>query len=141
MKGLKITFATLALTLFANISMAQDEVKRTPDDKAKRQTERMAEKLTLTPEQKEKVGEINLSILQKNEAIRADQKLSEEAKKEAVERNNVARASMIKPLLNAEQLRKFEEMETNHNTKVETGKVSKPTNVQKAKPNTMNTNH
>lgn len=110
MKTLKITLATLALTLFANFSMAQQESK-TPEEIAANHTEKLAEKLLLTPDQKAQVAEINLAIVRKNEAVKADKNMSEETRTQSIQGNNDARIQMIKPILNAEQLVKFEEME------------------------------
>lgn len=100
----------MALTLFANFSMAQE----TPiEERVAAQTQAMAEKLSLTPEQKAQVGDINLAIARKNEAVRNDASMSEETKQQSYKGNKDARAQMIKPLLNADQLKTFEEMEAN----------------------------
>ncbi len=113
MKSLKITFAALTLTLFANVSIAQDQngEKKTPEERATAQTEKMSKKLLLSPEQKTQVYDINLAIDQKNEAVRADKNMSEETRKASIQGNNDARKDMIKAILNPEQLKKFEELE------------------------------
>ncbi len=113
MKSLKITFAALTLTLFANVSIAQEQngEKKTPEERATAQTEKMSEKLLLSPEQKTQVYDINLAIDQKNEAVRADKNMSEETRKASIHGNNEARKDMIKAILNPEQLKKFDEME------------------------------
>ncbi len=113
MKNLKITFAALTLTLFANVSIAQDQNgdKKTPEERATAQTEKMSEKLLLSPEQKTQVYDINLAIDQKNEAVRTDKNMSEETRKASIQGNNDARKDMIKAILNPEQLKKFEELE------------------------------
>ncbi len=108
MKTLKITLATLSLTLFANFSMAQEA---TADEKAAKQTEAMAAKLTLTPDQKAQIADINLAIARKNEAVKNDAAMSEETKKQSYQGNKDARVQMIKPLLTPEQVKMFEEME------------------------------
>lgn len=120
MKNLKLSIAAFALTIFANVAVAQHEPALTAEQKAAKQTEKMSEKLLLSPEQKAKVAEINLAIVQKNEAVRNDANLSPETKKESIKGNNEARAQMIKALLNPEQLKKFEEMEANREEKAAT---------------------
>ena len=119
MRSLKITFAALTLTLFANVSLAQDQNgdKKTPEERATAQTEKMSEKLLLSPEQKVQVYNINMAIDQKNEAIRSDKNMSEETKKASLKGNNDARKDMIKAILNPEQLKKFEEMEANRDAR------------------------
>lgn len=121
MKSLKITFAALTLTLFANVSIAQDQngEKKTPEERATAQTEKMSQKLLLSPEQKVQVYEINLAIDQKNEAVRADKNMSEETRKASMQGNNEARKDMIKAILNPEQLKKFEEMEVKRDARFE----------------------
>jgi len=119
MKSLKITFAALTLTLFANISIAQEQngEKKTPEERATAQTEKMSEKLLLSPEQKTQVYDINLAIDQKNESVRNDKNMSEETKKASLKGNSDARKDMIKAILNPEQLKKFEEIEANRDTR------------------------
>lgn len=135
MKNLKLSIAAFALTLVANVAVAQQKPNSTPEERAAHQTEKMSEKLLLTPEQKAKVSEINLAILQKNEAIRNDQNLTPETKKESVKGNNEARVQMIKAILTPEQLQKFEEMEANREEKAANRPgiermQSKPVNIQ-----------
>lgn len=135
MKNLKLSIAAFAMTLVANVAVAQQKPNSTPEERAAHQTEKMSEKLLLTPEQKAKVSEINLAILQKNEAIRNDQNLTPETKKESVKGNNEARAQMIKAILTPEQLQKFEEMEANREEKAANRPgiermQSKPVNIQ-----------
>lgn len=122
MKSLKITFAALTLTFFANISIAQEQngEKKTPEEKATAQTEKMSEKLLLSEDQKVLVYDINLAIDQKNETIRADKQMSEETRKASIQGNNQARKDMIKAILNPEQLKKFEEIEIQREARQET---------------------
>ena len=119
MRGLKITFAAFTLTLFANVSIAQDQNgdKKTPEERATAQTEKMSEKLLLSPEQKVQVYNINIAIDQKNESVRNDKNMSEETKKASLKGNNDARKDMIKAILNPEQLKKFEEMDANRDAR------------------------
>ena len=113
MKSLKLTLAALTFTLFANVSIAQqgENDKKTPEERATAQTDKMSEKLLFSPEQKSQVYDINLAIDRKNEAVRSDKNMSEETRKASIQGNNEARKDMIKAILNPEQLKKFEEME------------------------------
>jgi Spy/CpxP family protein refolding chaperone len=74
------------------ISFAQNRQKLTPDEKAKRQTEQMKEKLNLTVEQEKQVYDINLKHIQK----------SEEEQKAHIERQK-QRSSEIEAILTPEQ--------------------------------------
>lgn len=136
MKSLKITFAALTLTLFANVSIAQDQngEKKTPEERATAQTEKMSEKLLLSPEQKTQVYDINLAIDQKNEAVRTDKNMSEETRKASIQGNNDARKDMIKAILNPEQLKKFEEIEMKRDARNETKLVKKDIKMMEQKP-------
>jgi protein CpxP len=136
MKNLKITFAALTLTLFANLSIAQDQngEKKTPEQRATAQTEKMSEKLLLSPEQKVQVYDINLAIDKKNEAVRNDKNMSEETRKASIQGNNDARKDMIKAILNPEQLKKFEEIEMKRDARNETKLVKKDIKMMEQKP-------
>lgn len=136
MKSLKITFAALTLTLFANLSIAQDQngEKKTPEQRATAQTEKMSEKLLLSPEQKVQVYDINLAIDKKNEAVRNDKNMSEETRKASIQGNNDARIDMIKAILNPEQLKKFEEIEMKRDARNETKLVKKDIKMMEQKP-------
>jgi protein CpxP len=136
MKNLKITFAALTLTLFANVSIAQDQNgdKKTPEERATAQTEKMSEKLLLSPEQKTQVYDINLAIDQKNEAVRTDKNMSEETRKASIQGNNDARKDMIKAILNPEQLKKFEEIEMKRDARHEAKFIKNDVKIMEQKP-------
>jgi hypothetical protein len=95
MKYIKILIASL---LLSTSLMAQ----KSPEERATMQTEKMATELSLTPDQKEKIQQINLGIVQKNEGVR-NSEMSEEEKKKALKMNNDARESMFKEVLTSEQ--------------------------------------
>lgn len=136
MKSLKITFAALTLTLFANVSIAQDQngEKKTPEERATAQTEKLSEKLLLSPDQKIQAYDINLAIDQKNEAVRADKNMSEETRKASIQGNNDARKEMIKAILNPEQLKKFEELEVKRDARLENRSKKADFKVLEQKP-------
>ncbi len=136
MKSLKITFAALTLTLFANVSIAQDQngEKKTPEERATAQTEKLSEKLLLSPDQKTQAYDINLAIDQKNEAVRADKNMSEETRKASIQGNNDARKEMIKAILNPEQLKKFEELEVKRDARLENRSKKADFKVLEQKP-------
>lgn len=103
MKLLK--FLTLGLLL---ISLTNVFGQKTSEEKAVAQTSKMKNELGLSDEQTEKVKEINLGIIKKNENIKSNADLSETQKKEIIKTNNQARMSMLKSVLTSEQYVKLE---------------------------------
>lgn len=109
MKQVKLILATAIFMFTANTLSAQSSIEQN----ATTQTEQMTTQLSLTPEQKTKIHEINLGIMKKNEAIQNDANASAELKTETVKQNNIARNNMILEILNTEQKAKFNELNAN----------------------------
>lgn len=91
---------------FAQTSAKADKDEKSPEERAKFLTEKMAAELQLSDAQKEQVYTINLGIAQKNQGIMASN-FSEEQKKEIIRSNQEARIEMLKNVLTAAQ---FEQM-------------------------------
>lgn len=97
----------LASALFSLSAMAQKaemakQNGKSPEEKAKFQTEKMSSELSLTEQQKTQIYDINLKINQKNESL--DQSLmTAEERKKGHHANNQARKKMIAGVLTAEQ--------------------------------------
>lgn len=107
MKTFRLSLATLAFALCANVATAQE----TPQQKADKQTQKLTQELQLTSSQQAQVAEINLAIAQKNDAVKNDQNMSQETKQQSYTGNNDARIQMIKSVLTAEQSAKFDKMQ------------------------------
>lgn len=103
MKSIKILLASLLISAGAFGQM------KTPEERAKNQTDKMKTELGLTNEQYDKVYTINLGIDQKNEGVRTST-MSEEEKKKSLKMNNDARESMLKDALTPEQFAKLQEL-------------------------------
>ncbi len=121
----KIGLVVLATLLSTGMMAQKETTKKSPEDKAKFQTEKMAAELTLTEEQKAKIYDINLKISQKNQSLDEALMTAEERKKGKIA-NNEARKEMIKGVLSAEQMailekkmeeRKAEKMKRQENRK------------------------
>lgn len=82
----------------------------TAEDKAALRTEKLAEELDLTDEQKEKVEALTLKVIQKVEVIRADSTMTPEKKKEFIQGNMKDFKNSMKSILTEEQFNKFEQM-------------------------------
>jgi hypothetical protein len=112
MKALKLILASLIISFGVNAQKANikkmDGNDKSPDQRAKIQTERMKTELNLTNEQYEKTYEINLGIIKKNRALQ-DQKMTTDERNAAVKQNNAARKEMLKNVLTSEQYSKMEE--------------------------------
>lgn len=81
----------------------------TPEQRAAWKTDRMAEAITLTDEQKTKITDLNLRMAKKNEAVRNDEKLTPEQKKAAMQENRQSMKAELGQILTAEQLQQLKE--------------------------------
>ncbi len=96
----------LSLTAFAQQPASKEIEPKTPEERAKFQTEKMESELQLTAAQKEEVYNINLGIAQKNEGIRTSN-FSEEEKRSIIKSNREAQIEMLKNILTAAQFEKM----------------------------------
>jgi protein CpxP len=96
----------VSASVFAQQPATKNSEPKTPEDRAKFLTEKMAAELQLTDAQKEQVYTINLGIAQKNEGIRTSN-FSEEEKRSIVKSNQEARIEMLKNVLSAAQFEKL----------------------------------
>lgn len=127
MKNLKFILAGMILLMTALNSTAQEREQMTAQERAAKQTERMTTELQLTADQRQKIEEINLGVIMKNDAVRNDPNMSDELKRESVKQNNLARKELFRTILTAEQFTKLEEMErTRSVNKKELKKMEKP---------------
>lgn len=117
MKTLKLILASFLISFGVNAQKVNtqklnakrvDRSNLSPEQKAKMQTEKMKTELNLSPEQYDQAYQINLGIVQKNQALK-DQKMTVEERENAVKRNNEARIAMIKEVLTPDQFTKMQE--------------------------------
>ena len=112
MKHMKSIIAGIFI-VFASITAIGQETtpKMTAEERATKQTERMATELNLSAEQREKIASINEGLVTKNEAIRTNTTMTEEVKKESIRTNNNSRREQYSTVLTADQLAKYDEMQ------------------------------
>ena len=127
MKTVKILLASLIIS-----ASAFSQTTKTPEERAKHQTEKMKTELGLTADQEQKVYNINLGIDQKNEGVKTST-MTEEEKRKGLKYNNEARETMLKEVLTADQFTKFqalkqEKIEMRKDKKAQINKA----NIQKA---------
>lgn len=108
---------------------AQEQTKKTPEQRAEMHTTRMTKALELTEEQRSKVAELNLGVAMKNEAVRNSTTMTKEQKQEAVQGNHEGRKAQLKMILSEEQYKKFEE----HDAQIQVKKAAKKEAVKKKK--------
>jgi hypothetical protein len=113
MKTLKLILASVVVSFGVNaqsVKMTRLEAgkQKSPEERAKFQTEKMRTELNLSNEQSDKAYQINLGIIQKNYALQ-EQKMTTEERRNAVKSNNEVRISMLKEVLSAEQYSKMQE--------------------------------
>jgi hypothetical protein len=108
MKKLSLFAMSLLLSAaaFAQQPANKEHEPKTPEERAKFQTEKMASELQLSAAQKEQVYTINLGIAQKNEGIRTSN-FSEEEKRSIIKSNREAQIEMLKNVLTAAQFEKM----------------------------------
>jgi hypothetical protein len=113
----KLSLFALSLLLSAAAFAQQPATKelepKTPEERAKFQTEKMASELQLSAAQKEQVYTINLGIAQKNEGIRTSN-FSEEEKRSIIKSNREAQIEMLKNVLTAAQFEKMKAQMKDH---------------------------
>lgn len=106
---MKKQIAMMAMALAPMLGMAQDEdaPRQQPHHDPAAMTERMAEKLQLSPEQTEKVQELNMEMQRRMEELRAQmEKLREQ------------HMENLKSVLNEEQQARLEEMKARHHDRM-----------------------
>lgn len=110
MKSLKTILFALAISFTSSALFAQETVN-SPEEKATKQTAHLTNELALTAAQQEQIYAINLGIIQKNDAVRANESMSSELKTESIKQNDEARKQLIKGVLTPEQIEKFDAIE------------------------------
>ncbi len=105
----KIAITLVALLLFAGSAVnAQQRVQRTPEERAKMQTEAMQKGLALNDEQAKKVFDLNLDLSKKMDSIRTASNGDRDAMMGAMKSLNDLRGAKLKTILTKEQLEKYE---------------------------------
>lgn len=80
----------------------------TPEEIAQRQTNKMKEVLDLTPEQEEQLHALNLKVAQKIDAVKKNESLTEEQKKEFIKGNKKDKRTAMASILTEEQMATWE---------------------------------
>lgn len=103
-----IVFA--AMSLLSLLAQAQEEQRKSPEERAKAHTERMTKQLDLNPDQVAQVEAMNLRFAQEAEAKRAARKTERDARKAEAEAMRAAHESEMKAILNSDQFARWQAM-------------------------------
>lgn len=88
----------------------EEHEPKTPEERSKHFTDKMTKELLLNADQQQKISTINLQAAKDHEALKNNKTIKEEDRKMEFKKIEEKRFAAIKPLLNAEQLKKFETM-------------------------------
>jgi Spy/CpxP family protein refolding chaperone len=91
----------------------------TPEQRAERMTNRMAEQLDLTEEQKQEIYNLNLQNAQKRQVEMEERKAEMESRREAMKSQNESQKQQIEALLTPEQKEKWEEVRSENHKRME----------------------
>ncbi len=106
----KLIFSLIAILTISFSIDAQRQQRGnmgTPEEMAKKQTERMKEDLALNADQEVKVGEINLKFINKQKDLRKNASSDRTAMREAMKTVRNERKAEMKKVLTEEQYKKM----------------------------------
>jgi protein CpxP len=119
MKNLK-SLAIVALFAGSSlISFGQEKEVKTPEQRAEKKTEILTKKLDLNANQQTKVAEMNLKTAKEVDAIKSNQNLSKEEKKNAVKQLRETKQAELRGVLSSDQQQKFDKMKEKREQKRE----------------------
>jgi Spy/CpxP family protein refolding chaperone len=95
------------LLVTVSLATAQQRQRRTVEEQAKAQTERLDKLLTLTADQKAKIEAINLDLAKQMNAKMQSNQGNREGIRAAIQELNKARDEKYKKALTAEQFKKY----------------------------------
>jgi len=107
MKKLILVIATAFA--FSTVIFGQERQKMSAEEMAKKQTERMEQKLSLTSEQKAKVEAINLKYAKQQQAEFQKKEAERKAKIAEMEKIRNEKNTELKAVLTADQYNKYQE--------------------------------
>ena len=116
---IKFLFASLALIFCANLIYAQPGggANMTAEERAQRQTDNMAETLTLSDAQKEKIYEVNLKYAKKTQEARKEADGDWTAMRETMGALRTENQEELKKYLTSEQAQKWETVQAERREK------------------------
>ncbi|MCD7971198.1 MAG: DUF4890 domain-containing protein [Candidatus Azobacteroides sp.] len=105
----KLVMILVSVFTLSSVAFSQERTRPSAEDMAKKQTERMAEKLSLTNDQKAKIETINLKYAKQHEASRNSQKSEKDAMRAEMKKVKEAKDAELKAVLTDEQYTKYQQ--------------------------------
>lgn len=111
----------LTVALFTISMSAQQRQRSTPEERAKRQTQEMVEKLGLSDSQKEKIHEINLKYAQPMQQGERPQNMDRDKMRAEFEKRQKEKDTEIKAQLTEDQQKKYEKYQKENQNRMRQG--------------------
>lgn len=125
----------LAAILISQSSFGQEKFKKTPEERAQHKTDKMTKHLSLTDDQQKQVYDILYSQATQVDALRGNQEMTKEARKEQMKSIWKDTDSKLSGVFNTEQIEKWNKFKENkkqkHMQKKNRKKKNKGNNKQK----------
>ena len=103
-----ISIMLVASIAFATAQQGQGRGGGTPEERAKRQVERLTEQLSLTADQKKKIEAIEVDLNKQSEAKMKNAQ-TDDARRAVYQEIQKLREEKYKPVLTADQIKKYQE--------------------------------
>jgi hypothetical protein len=130
-----LSFSIASFVSAQTTVQSQSTEKTDIETKAKTETSNLVNYLELTPMQEERVYEIHIDVLTKNEVIAKDADLTDFEKADYIRSNSDLRKELIKSILTEEQRSKYENLLNNKSNSDSRKKESDNQGPQKMKSN------
>jgi periplasmic protein CpxP/Spy len=119
MKKLIMIAIIFSLSFTAFGQRGQQREMSTPEQRAERMTNRMAEQLDLTEEQKQEIYNINLQNAQKRQVEMEERKAEMESRRAEMKSQNESQKQQIEAILTPEQKEKWDEVRSENQKRME----------------------
>ena len=106
----KLMIAVVSVLLITTNVFAQQRQRPSAEEMAKRQTEQMVEKLSLTDDQKEKAEVINLKYARLQSEMMQSGQGDRQARSDEMRKNREARDAELKEILTPEQYEQYQKI-------------------------------
>lgn len=126
MRALILTLAILIGVITSGFSQnTEGRQKRTVEERATLMTESMAKKMNLSADQKTKVYQLNLEKVKQMEKLRADNAKERKGRFEKQKEMRAENDKKLEKVLNADQLKLYQEMKANNRKKMDQNRPHK----------------
>ncbi|MDJ1505986.1 hypothetical protein [Xanthocytophaga agilis] len=121
----KVILSALMGVMFIGLSMAQERMPRTPEQRAEMQTKRLTKEITLTADQQTQVKNILLSRAVKVDSVRADQTMDKAQRMQQLKAIKDAGDANMQKVLSPEQYKRYLDLQEEQMDKVQQRRQSR----------------